>query len=119
MLHHLFLSMHTIMLAAIEMASSTQTLILGLIAVLVGTYSSKTFEWVQDKWVWLNNAKPLVRFIGSGLWAGLAGWLALAIGQQVPVDLGQMDVTQWAGLLNAFIAWAWHAFVKAKAASTT
>ncbi|HEY9515082.1 MAG TPA: hypothetical protein VIQ74_05315 [Gemmatimonadaceae bacterium] len=89
-----------------------QSIVLPTILLVVGVFSSSSFEWVQAKWAWLNTTYPLVRFVASGLWAGLAGFLALKLGQNVPTDIASFDVGSWAAFLTSLAAWAWHALVK-------
>lgn len=104
-------------LAPITMPEATSNFILTVLLLGVSAINERSFEWVQDKWEWLNQTKPLVRFVLSGLYGGLVGWLALQIGHAIPADFGQMDLTNWTAVLTATTTWAWHALVKAKEAS--
>lgn len=104
-------------LAAITLSAGTSALLLSLILTTVSAFASQSFEWVQAKWTWLGTTKPLVRFAASGLWGGLAAWLAIQIGHQVPADVASFDLPSWAAFLGSLVTWAWRNLVKSTQAS--
>lgn len=93
------------------------SLLLPALLLVVGAFSSESFEWVQDKWAWLSDTYPIVRYLASGLWGGVAGWLALQIGQSVPADIAQFDVGSWGAFLVSLVTWAYHSLRKSVTAS--
>lgn len=108
---------HVALVAVVSISASTSALLLSLILTTVSAAAERTFEFVQNKWVWLGTAKPIVRYIASGLWGGLAAWLAIQIGHSVPADIGQFDLPSWASFLGSLVTWAWHSLVKSTQAS--
>lgn len=112
-----YLQLH-ILAVAIALPPGFNDLIMPIILLLVGGLASYSFRWIEAASLWLQRTKPIIRFIFSGVWGGLAGWLTLALAIMVPTDFGQMDAATWGKLLAALATWAWHAFLKAKEKST-
>lgn len=90
------------------------TLIPQLIPLIAGAIASLLFEPIQRIVTKLNSAHPLVRFALSGLWAGVAGYLA-TVSIPAPTTMTAFTNPSLGALIAALATWGFHALLKAAA----
>ena len=120
------LHIHAMLLAlavAFAMPLWLSPIIAVLLPLLTGFIGTKTFEPFQAAWKWLNTAHPLVRFVGSGVWGGILGFLgtvgitlvcAPGVTQCTP---STTDAAGWTAFISALVTWGWKALSNAMSKS--